>query len=233
VIAIAGFMCDLIRSFTWRQFLLAQLLAVAFECIAVLAFVMPLHPPPSFAWSRVVIEQTMGLSIVLALLAANQAIARGARPIAAHAIAIVVASVAAALFQFQVRHWLHIYTNVDRPGIEISRRETQMIVVGSDTLIYGGLFMLMYVDYQRRERALRRIREAELDRARYEQRRVQSRLAAVRSSIDGEELMMQLADVQRLFEQNSEDADRRLDELVAALRAKVTQLDANRVATPA
>jgi hypothetical protein len=224
--AIARFLRDLLHSFTWRQFLLAQCLAAAMESIAVLSFVIPLQPPPSFAWSRVVIEETIGLSIVLALLAANQAIVRGARPIAAYATAIVVASIAAAVIQFQVRHWLHIYTNADRPGIEMSRRRMR-----SDTLTYGVLFLLMYVDYQRRERALRRLREAELERARNEQRRVQSRLGAMRSSIDGEELITQLVDVQRLFESDSPEAECRLDQLVAALRAKVTQLDATQVAT--
>lgn len=229
--AIARFLRDLLHSFTWRQFLLAQCLAAAMESIAVLSFVIPLQPPPSFAWSRLVIDETIGLSIVLALLVANQAIVRGARQFAAYATAIVVASIAAAVIQFQLRHWLHIYTNVDQPGIEMSRRRMQMVYVGSDTLTYGVLFLLMYVDYQRRERALRRLREAELERARNEQRRVQSRLGAMRSSIDGEELITQLVDVQRLFESDSPDAECRLDELVAALRAKVTQLDATHVAT--
>lgn len=225
MIGCARFARDVFRTFTWRTFLLSQLLAVAIEIIAVLSFVMPLQPPASFSWSRVVIEETMAVSIVLALLAANQAIARGARQVPAFAIAILAASVSTAVVQFEVRHWLGIYTNGDRPGIEMSRRRLQMVYAGSDTLTYGVLFLLMYADYQRRERLLTRIREVELERAHEEQRVLRSRLAAMRSSIDAQELMTRLVDVQRLFEQDSPDADRLLDDLVAGLRARLTPLE--------
>lgn len=69
-----------------------------------------------------------------ALLVAKPSIARGVRPIPAYAIAVVAASVLAAVVQFSVRHWLGVYTNGDRPGVEMSRRRMQMVYAGSDTL---------------------------------------------------------------------------------------------------
>lgn len=221
----AQFLRDVLRGFTWQKMLLVQLLALSIEIIAVLSFVMPFQSPPSFVWSRLVIAETIAFSIVAALLAAKQSIARGARPIPAYAIAVVVASVLAAILQFNVRHWLGVYTNGDRPGLEMSHRRMQMVYAGSDALTYGVLFILIYLDYERRERLLRRIREAELARARKEQHMLHVRLAAVRSSIDAEALMTELMDLQRRFEGDAPDAVRRLEDLVAGLRTKVTQLD--------
>jgi hypothetical protein len=225
VTAAVRFLRDLLHSFTWQKLLLVQLLALGIEIIAVLSFVMPFQSPPSFLWSRLVVDETVAFSIVSALLVARQSIARGVRPVAAYAIAVLAASVLAAVVQFNVRHWLGVYTNGDRPGVEMSRRRMQMVYAASDTLTYGVLFILIYLDYERRERLLRRIREAELDRARKERHVLHARLAAMRLSIDADALMTELIDLQRLFEHDAPDAVRRLDELVAGLRARVTQLD--------
>ena len=229
--AAARFVGDMIRSFTWQKLLLVQILALALEAIAVLSFVLPFQPPGSFPWSRAVIEETMAFGIVLAVLAADQAVARGARPFRAYALAIVVASLSTSVVQFEVRHWLGMYTNGDQPGRAMAYRRMQMVYAGSDTLTYGALFALIYLDYRRRERLQRRVREAELDRARKDQRLAESRLAALRSEVDAEELMAALADVRRLFEQDSREGDRRLDQLIADLRAKLTPADATAVAT--
>lgn len=231
--AAARFIRDVLHGFTWQKLLLVQLLAVGIEIVAVLSFVMPFQSPPSFLWSRFVVAETIAFSIVSALLVAKTSIARGVRPIPAYAIAVVAASVVAAVVQFNVRHWLGVYTNGDRPGVAMSRRRMQMVYAFSDTLTYGVLFILIYVDYERRERLLRRIREAELDRARKEQHMLHSKLTTVRSSIDAEALMTELTDLQRLFEHNAPQAVRRLDDLVADLRARVTQLDSIEVTASA
>jgi hypothetical protein len=221
VAAAARFLCDVLRAFTWQKLLLVQLLAVALDIVAVLSFVRPLQPPPTFFWARVVIEETMAFSMVLAVLAADQAVLRGARPFRAFAISIAAASVLAGAVQFPVRHWLGLYTNGDRPENDAARRRVQMVYVGSDTLTYGALFVLVYLDYRRRERLLRRVRTAELERARKEQQLAQSKLAALRSGVDAEELLKSLAGLKDLFERDSPDAECSLDELIASLRAKL------------
>ena len=48
MMAIVRFVRNLVHSFTCQQLLLAQCLAAAIECIAVLSFVMPFQSPPSF-----------------------------------------------------------------------------------------------------------------------------------------------------------------------------------------
>jgi len=222
----ARFLRDAIRSFTWHQVLLTQVLALAIDGISVLSFVLPFQPPVTFAASRVMIEEMMAFSIVFAVLAADQAVARGTRLFRAYALAILVASLSVAVVQFEVRHWLGIYTNGDQPGRAMPQRRMQMVYVTSDTLTYGALSVLICLDYRRRERLQRRVREAELERARKEQRLAESRLAALRSEVDAEELMATLAEVQHLLAEDSPAGDRRLDALIADLRARLTPFDA-------
>jgi hypothetical protein len=226
-----GFCRDVLRNFTWQKVLLAQLLAILLDLFIIVMKTNFEAAPPSFTWSRLVIEETMGFSVLFALLIADQAIARGARRFRAYALALVVASVFAALVQFQVRTWLGIYTSTDQPGVDAAVRRTQMVYVACDTLTYGGLFIVLYLDYRRRERLLRRVRAAELERARREQEIVRSQLAALRTDVDAVELLATLEELRRGFESDRGDVDTRLDAIIGSLRDKLAPLDAPREAT--
>jgi len=221
---------DVLRSFTWQKLLLAQLLAAALDLFAVVLFVNQYTTPPTFAWSRVVIEETIAFSILLAVLIADQAVARGARQFRAYALAILLASVFAAVAQFQIRGWLGVHTNADRPGVDPAVRRTQMVYVGCDTLTYGVLFIVVYLDYRRRERLLRRVRAAELERARREQHIAHSQLAALRTDVDAVELLATLEDLRQAFERGPNDADTRLDAVISGLRDKLAPVDIGREA---
>jgi len=226
--AVRRFIGDVVRAVTWRQLLLMQLLFAALDMIAVLSFVRPYHPSMLAVWSRVVIEETMAFSIVVAVLVARQAVARGARRFRAYALAIVVASVFAGVTQFGVRQWLGLYTNSDQPRRSTVQRRMQMVWVFSDTLTYGVLFILGYVDYEERERLLQRVRAAALDRAQQEQQLAQSRLAALRSEVDAAALLQTLQDVREAFEQDAAGGEQRLDELIEHLRAQLGPVESAR-----
>ncbi len=221
-----GFGRDVLRTFTWQKLLLAQLLAGALDVFAVLLFVYQFTTPPSFSWSRLVIEETMAFSILLAVLIADQAVARGARPFRSYALAILIASVFSGIAQFQIRGWLGFYTIADQPGVDIAIRHAQMIYAGCDTLTYGVLFILVYLDYRRRERLLRRVRAAELERARREQDIVRSQLAALRTDVDAVELLETLEELRGAFDQGSVDAEAHLGAVIAELRNKLAPVDA-------
>jgi hypothetical protein len=212
---------DVLRTFTWQKVLLAQLLALMLDVFAVLLFVYQLTTPPSFVWSRLVIEETMAFSILFAVLIADQAVARGTRPFWTYALAIVIASVLSTIAQHEIRGWLRIYTVADQPGADPAGSLAQMIYAGGDTLTYGVLFILVYLDYRRRERLLRRVRTAELERARREQHIVRSQLATLRTDVDATELLTALAEIKRGFEENSNDVDPKLDTIIASLRDKL------------
>jgi hypothetical protein len=216
---------DVLRSFTWQKLLLSQLLALLFDVFGVLLFVYKHDNPPSFVWSRIVIEETMAFCILFAVLIADQAVARGTRPFRTYALAILTASVLSTVVQHEVRGWLGIYTLADQPGNDPALRYAQMIYAGCDTLTYGVLFILVYLDYRRRERLLRRVRAAELDRARRERNIVRSQLAALRTDIDAVEILATLNELKRGFEENRADADLRLDSVIASLRDKLAPVE--------
>jgi hypothetical protein len=225
MLAAARFVRDVFLSLTWRKLLLSQVLYVLIDVVGV-AFMTP-STPPSFFWSRIVIAELQALSILLAILIGDQATVRGMRPLRAYVVALVATSIFAGAVQFQIRHWLGVYTNVDQPGREMSLRRTQMVVVSCITLSYGLLVVLIYLDYQRRERLLRRMRAVQLGRARQEQRLAESRIAELRSEVDGDELMANLGHLQSLFERGAPEAERELNGLIADLRAKLASADAS------
>lgn len=224
------FVRDVLRTFTWQKFLLAQLLALILDMFAVVILVRQLTAPPTFGWSRLVIEETMAFSILMAVLIADQAVARGARQFRAYALAIVAASVFSAVTQFEIRGWLGLQTFADQPGVDAAVRRTQMVYAGCDTLTYGVIFIVVYLDYRRRERLLRRVRAAELERARREQDIVRSQLAALRTDVDAVELLATLEELQRGFAHDRVDVDTRLDAVIAGLRNKLAPVEAGQEA---
>ena len=230
--AALGFCRDVLRTFTWQKLLLAQLLAGILDLWGLVMFNRA-TAPPTFPWSRFVIEETMAFSMLFALLIADQAIARGARQFRAYALAIVAASVFSAVAQFQIRGWLQVHTLTDRPGVSAMVRRTQMVYAGCDTLTYGVIFIVVFLDYRRREQLLRRVRSAELERARREQRIVRSQLAALRTDVDHVELLATLDELRRGLEDDRSDVDARLDAVIASLRSKLAPVDAGLRDAPA
>src|SRR5262249_8433125 len=99
---------DVLRTLTWQKVLLAQLLVAMLDVFAVLLFVYQHSAPPTFVWSRLVIEETMAFSILFAVLIVDQAVARGTRPFRTYALSILIASVLATVTQHHLRHWLGI-----------------------------------------------------------------------------------------------------------------------------
>jgi hypothetical protein len=229
VIAVArGFVRDVLRAFTWQKVLVAQLLAGGLDLIVVLMRVGRVASPPTFTWSRFVIAETMAFSILMAVLIAEQAVARGARAFRSYTIAILVASVFSTVVQYEIRTALGFETSTDRPGVAAAVRKTQMVYAGCDALTYGVIFIVCYLDYRRRERLLHRVRAAELERARREQNIVRSQLAALRTDVDAVELLATLEDLQESFERGLADADSRLDGVISSLRSKLAPVEGGR-----
>ncbi len=233
IVGAVRFVRDVLRNFTWQKLLLVQLLAVALDVFVLLMNVTRSAAPPSFTWSRPVIEETMAFSMLLAVLVADQMVARGARLFRAYAFAIVAASIFSGFAQFQVRSWLGIYTRLDRPGVTDIVRRMQMVYAGCDTLTYGVIFIVVYLDFRRREHLLRRVRAAELERARREQHIVRSQLTALRTDVDAVELLATLDDVRHGFEDDRIDIDARLDTVIASLRSKLAPVEADQQNAPA
>jgi hypothetical protein len=203
------FVRDVIGAFTWKTLLLVQCLAFVLDTLAnvVMSF------DDSALVLRIVIDETMAFSIVFATLIGDQAVARGARALPAYGLPLAAMSVLAAYTQ----SWILIWLNREPPEWDWM----SVIDIAWECLTKGAMFVLAYVEHHRRLDLARRVRVAELVRARNEQQAVQSRLAEVRADVDPVELMAELGALQKLYERDAPDADRSLDELIDSLREKL------------
>jgi hypothetical protein len=158
---------------------------------------------------------------MLATLASDEAVRRGATPWITYALALAVASVASAYGQFYLRGLLHLYTAVNRPGVAASVQRTQMIFVGCDCILFGGLAMFSYVNRRRAQSILEGVRGAELKHAQLERRIAESSLAAARTRIDPTQLSESLEQIRALYLGGAPDAEQHLDRLIQHLHATI------------
>jgi hypothetical protein len=204
-----GFVLDVARAFTWRRLLLMEVVFVAVDAIA--NFVMVFGDGTEVL--RLVIGHTMAFSIVLSVTIGDQAVVRGARTFVAYAVPLALTSYAGA----HVQSWILIALGREPPGWEW----LSVIDICFETATYSAAFTLGYLDYHRRIELVRRVRAAELTRARDEQALVESRLAAARADVDPRELLGEIDALQRLFFADPLRADRVLDDLIDRLRTKL------------
>lgn len=215
-----GFVRAVFASMTWRAFLFADLLGL---CVQVSRYLKFLYTaPPNYMLSGLVITQLGALFVLLAVLAGNEAVRRGARAWIAYTAALLTASIVTAVSQWYVRGWFHLFTVINRPGVPVRVQYTMMIFVACDVLMFGGFVMLAYVNRRSAQRILEGVRSAELRRVQIEQRLTESRLASARAQIDPNILFGSLTEVRDLYKHGSRDADLKLDALIRRLQATVT-----------
>jgi hypothetical protein len=219
--AAAGFVRAVIASMTWRAFLFASLIGLCVLASRELKFLD--NAPPNYLWSGLVITQLGSLSVLLAVLAGNEAVRRGSSAWFAYTAALLTASVVTALGQWYIRGWFHLYTVVNRPGVPARVQYTMIIFVACDVLMFGGFAMLAYVNRRSAQRILEGVRSAELKRVQIERRLMESRLGTARAQIDPQILFGSLTEIRDLFQQGSRDADLQLDALIQRLQAAVTR----------
>ncbi|HTO58419.1 MAG TPA: hypothetical protein VMJ74_11520 [Pseudomonadales bacterium] len=214
-----GFVGDVARAFTWRRFLLIEAVFVVVDTIANYVMVFP----DGVAVLRLVIGQTMAFCMVLSVTIGDQAVVRGVRPFAAYGAALALTSYAGA----HVQSWILIALGREPPGWDW----LSVVDICFETATYSAAFTLGYVDYRRRVELVRRVRAAELRRARDERQLVESRLAAARAELDPQRLLDEIGALQRSFVADPARAERELDALIDGLREKMAPPTQRAVAT--
>ena len=115
------------------------------------------------------------LCTLFAVLAADEAVARGAARGRAYAVAVVGASLVAAIAQYLIRIPLHLRTYVS--GEELLVRITQPAVVFADQVIVCALATFVYVSVSTARDAAARRRSADIARIEARRRTLESKLA--------------------------------------------------------
>jgi hypothetical protein len=206
--------------FTRRSLLYALALAatsLAFHSAMARYFDYATDTWASFMWGGAVISTTMGITSVLAILCADEASRRGWSPTVAYASSLLMASAVSGVLQWYLRVWFGLTVIADGDPSDAIRM-ANMVYMSLDTLVWGGVVMVGYTQWQHESRCLRQVEALHLDRLRIEQQLARSRLSATLAQVEPEVLLGMLKRIKRSYETASSDAEPLLDELIAHLR---------------
>jgi hypothetical protein len=162
------------------------------------------------------------LTIFVATMIADEAVARGARSLPAYAAAVVAGAAFGAFLQW------HVTTHVLGP-ISWSRGPgglwlIQPATVFTSSLLVGTLAVSVYVNQRTALAAMRRMQVAEQARAAAQRRTLESQLQAMQARIEPGFLFDTLAQVRDLYEVDAVRAGTMLGDLIAYLRAALPHL---------
>lgn len=206
------------NSFTWRRVLLTQVAGLA------VAYLMSLaggyfgesigHVSIHFA--------TMSAYVFLLLpvaFCADEAMARGVRPIVVYVVLLVFVNQALAAALCAVMQWT--YTQV--LAIPWPSKVWGFTQASGRFSVPSSLGLLIFLNGRATERMLEGLRGAELRRVKLDQQLVESRLATAEAQIDPQMLFGELAEIKRGLENSQADAEQRLNDLIQTLRAALAR----------
>jgi hypothetical protein len=214
---------------TWRRILLAQAFVVAQALYSTLSVFLNSIPIPEWNFGALVYFLTVGLLIngigincvVFAIFCAYIAVRRGASGWWVYPVALVVASGFAGFAQWPARDALHMRVTMDDYDPQHPfRRFGHMLVVGSQFLLTGACFLLVYTNRAREVECILLTRTAQLRRARIERELAQSELITVQTRLDPEQIHLDLQRLRDLYAHRAPEAESELDALVLSLRQR-------------
>ncbi len=222
-----GFVPAVARRLTWTSVALAALavwlLAVLRTFSSTFQVPAPGTVPREMLWSSFVILGCEAIFLLLAVLAADEAVERGAPRRRSYVIAVVCGAALAALAQYGIRLPLGWRTMLS--GEEFLVQITQPLTVFfGDFLINGALATFVYVNLRTARHAGARRRAAELARLEASRRTLESRLQAMQARVEPQFLFNTLAQVKQHYDSDAALAGKMLDDLIAYLRAALPHL---------
>jgi hypothetical protein len=166
-------------------------------------------------------ELSYVLLVSIAVLAADEAVARGARRGRAYSLAVLAGCLAGAIVDTSVQRatgWREI------TGVSEDFAAMRPLTIFFSFLLYAGFACIVYVNEITARQALQRLRAAEVARAASRRRTVESRLQAMQARVEPQFLFNTLARVRDLHDVDPGAAARVLDDLIAYLRAALPHL---------
>jgi hypothetical protein len=165
--------------------------------------------------------QTNVFAFLLCLLAADEAVARGAARPGAYALGAVAGSLLATMLEWLPFHY------VWSPRFGWAGEGWTAIVWPSmfmGGLVLGGGATILYANLQQARDSRAKLNLAELRRAEVTRRTLGARLAAMQARVEPRFLFDTLAQVKRRYESDPTRAGAMLDGLIAYLRAAMPQM---------
>jgi hypothetical protein len=212
---------------TWRRLLLAQVLALAQGLYSTLSVYINLVPGRDFgalthfAAAGILINEIGINCVVFATLCAYVAVRRGANGWWVYPVALLVASGFGGFAQWPARDAFHMRVTMDDYDPQHPfRRYGHMLVVGSQFLLTGACFLLVYTNRAREVECILLTHAAQLRRARIESELAQSEFITIQTRLDPEQIHLDLQRLRDLYAHRSPEAESELDALVQSLRQR-------------
>ena len=161
-------------------------------------------------------------AIVIPLLAADEAVERGAARVATYIGAVLAGSALGAIVEFAAKRAMGIPTWGTGKRWEIAYTEPAFIFL--QALMFGGLAVFAYVNLRSSIAAARARNEADLARVQAQRRTFESQLQAMQARVEPQFLFNTLAQVRALYGHDPARAGHMLDDLIDYLRAALPHL---------
>jgi hypothetical protein len=214
---------------TWRKILLAQALAIAQGLYSALSVYINLVPDRDFGalmhFTTVgILINEIGINcVVFATLCAYAAVRRGANGWWVYPVALLLASGFGGFAQWPARDAFHMRVAMDDYDPQHPfRRYGHMLVVGSQFLLTGACFLLVYNNRAREVECILLTRAAQLRRAHIERELSRSEFITVQTRLDPAQIHLDLQRIRDLYVHRSPEAESELDVLVQSLRLRTS-----------
>ncbi len=206
-----AFAAAVLRALTWKAVLLTQVLGAA---LAVQYWLENEGPAQPRFLPVLIVQALCALYVLLAALAADQAVRRGWGVWHAFAVTLLGITGAMAGIQWGVNDWLGVSSPDGGFG------QFQYFAFSS-----GGwsTALLVYLNRRSAQRVLAGVRAGELMRLTAERSLLASRLAAAQMQVDPAAMLRELAEVRDRYATAHPDADDALDQLITRLRDNVAR----------
>jgi hypothetical protein len=175
--------------------------------------------PPLRGLYRLVPAEIAAACMLIAVLVAEQCVRHGSRRLTAYVPAVLVAALAAGLISTPLILVMHDPNFTITSAHRYPEIAAIALFFSADALARGGLAAFIFANRESWLHSVRRLRDAELARARVERNIVKSRLIARETVMQPEALLSTLEALSSLYERDRSEADRRLAEFIDRLRS--------------
>jgi hypothetical protein len=203
-----GFVPSVLGAVSWRAVLVTQSLGLLFALIPWLVHLG--HSPRGYLLFQLTQQSASALFAMLAALAGDEAVRRGWQVWRAFVVALLCASLAAAVAQLGFDAGLRVAD----PVASLQRFLVTFFGVG----IQWGTVLMVYLNRQSGRRILAGVRAGELARLQAERRLIASRLASAETEVEPQAVRHRLERLRDLYAAGSAQADCELERLITELR---------------
>jgi hypothetical protein len=215
-----------LQRLNWKNVTLALALALAMqlEFIAEATLINDsavLWPPG--ASSRALVLMMLAISLLVATLAGDAAVDRGAERLPAYAGAVVGGCALAALLQLALHRALGWPTDLDQLG-HAHVNLAQPASVFLELLMWAAIVVFIHANRRQARIASARMAATQLARASAQRRSLDSRLKALQARIEPQFLFGSLTQVRSYYDSDPAAGSRMLDDLIDYLHAALPQL---------